>query len=240
MNELLLDTELPGSSAHTRTRSPARAADARPDQRHPRRLEDRGRVSWNSTSRTSILHDTVRQRAPWPSVQARQQGPGLSTSFSRRTCPRARRRCPPPCTRSCSTRSPTRSIHGQRQSGRERQRRPPATVATHPRRGQSTPHRHRSRIVDQMFEPFTRRTRSTTRNYGGTGLGLAIVRKLAELMGGSVRLRKARSAPAALPLRAAAGRPGPVRGLGPCLRPLRRRPGVGVRRARARRGRTAP
>jgi signal transduction histidine kinase/DNA-binding response OmpR family regulator len=39
----------------------------------------------------------------------------------------------------------------------------------------------------RMFTPFEQVDRSTTRRYGGTGLGLALCRRLAELMGGTIR-----------------------------------------------------
>lgn len=43
-------------------------------------------------------------------------------------------------------------------------------------------------MQDRIFESFSQADTSTTRQYGGTGLGLAICKRLAEKMGGSVKL----------------------------------------------------
>ena len=43
-------------------------------------------------------------------------------------------------------------------------------------------------VVGRLFEPFTQGEVSTTRRYGGTGLGLTICKRLADLMGGAIRV----------------------------------------------------
>jgi len=44
------------------------------------------------------------------------------------------------------------------------------------------------KLQEPIFEAFSQADASTTRCYGGTGLGLTICRRLAELMGGSIRV----------------------------------------------------
>ncbi|MBF0153339.1 MAG: PAS domain S-box protein [Magnetococcales bacterium] len=41
--------------------------------------------------------------------------------------------------------------------------------------------------LGRIFQPFSQADTSTTRKFGGAGLGLAIARKLAEMMGGTIR-----------------------------------------------------
>ena len=61
-----------------------------------------------------------------------------------------------------------------------------------------------------VFESFAQADSSTTRKYGGSGLGLAIAKRLAELMGGSMRLQSEPNQGSVFSFTARFGLPAPV------------------------------
>jgi DNA-binding response OmpR family regulator len=66
----------------------------------------------------------------------------------------------------------------------------------------------------RVFQPFVQADVSTTRKYGGTGLGLTITRKLAQMMGGDIRVEseagKGSRFTFELPIQSAAAAPVPT------------------------------
>ncbi|MEN6451525.1 MAG: ATP-binding protein [Thermoguttaceae bacterium] len=75
--------------------------------------------------------------------------------------------------------------------------------------------------VGQLFEPFMQADTSTSRRFGGSGLGLTISKRLAELLGGDIRVE---STPARGTTFSATINPGPLNDAPPHLEPSQAKP----------------
>ena len=162
-----------------------RQAPARPDQRHPRPLEDRGR------------QDGRLPRGLRRGRSARRGAAPPSSRWSPRTATASSCDCEPDLGTMRSDQTKVRQILLNLLSNATKfttqgritlaARRP--RLAPQPGGVRGVRHRHRDDRRSSwpaLFQPFSQADASTTRNYGGTGLGLAITQHFCRMLGGDV------------------------------------------------------